>query len=192
MIKGNLMEYKQKRLSAEHTFNFQDQKLNFAFKDKSGSSDFDIYYADIPFKTSISVERNEWLRNAGYIWVFIGVVQMALSNFSNGFWFFIGLCCLIAFHFTKIKHTVFKTNEGNIFVMQIKQHDEIMNEINDRRKKQFLTWYGEINLDNEPEKEIGKFRWLQEIGIMTKEEVETKIAEIQFANEQELLLENKH
>lgn len=181
------MEYKQKKLSNAHAFNFKDEKLNFAHKDKGGSADFDVYYADIPFKTSTVNEHNEWLRNVGFMWILLGLIQISLSIYSNnfaigkGFWLYIGVLCFIGFQFTKVIYTVFKTNEGNIFIIQDKKHDEIINEISTRRKKQFLSWYGEINLNNEIEKEINKFKWLQELNIITESEAEVKIAQVKMA-----------
>jgi len=188
----------QKKLSIKHTFSFHSEQLNFAFKDKSGSADFDIYYADIPFKTSITIERNEWLRNVGFIWILLGVIQVLIAlnanrfSFNDAFWLYIGALCLIGFHFTKTAYTVFRADVGNIFIIQDKKHDEIMNEITQRRKQQFLNWYSEINLNNELEKEINKFKWLQSLNIITQEDADNKIAQIQMANNPEFMLEKKH
>ena len=41
------MEFKQKKNSTTHTFTFNNEYLNFAYKEKSGEGDFDINYANI-------------------------------------------------------------------------------------------------------------------------------------------------
>lgn len=192
------LNIQQKKLSIIHTFSFGDEKLNFAFKDKTGSADFDVYYADIPFKTSITIERNEWLRNVGVIWIVLGLIQTFAAIYTqkfsldSAFWLYIGIFCLIGFYFTKTIYTVFRTDKGNIFVIQGKKHDAILQEIVDRRRKQFLAWYGEINLNNEIENEVNKFKWLQSLNIISEKEAESKIAQIHLSSNQELLLEKKH
>lgn len=62
------MEIVQKKNSTTHTFTFKDDHFNFAYKDKSGSGDTDMHYADFPQKCSIQIEQNDWLKNVGYLW----------------------------------------------------------------------------------------------------------------------------
>ena len=91
------MEIKQKRMSNHHTFTFNDESLNFAFKDKSGADEFDLNYADFPEKSSFSIEQNEWLRNVGILWCLLGCYRIGTLIYNDlplsgtGFWLFIGL-----------------------------------------------------------------------------------------------------
>jgi len=181
------MELKQKRFSNNHSFTFNEDTLNFAFKDKSGSDDFDLQYADFPEKSSISIEQNEWLRNVGFLWCLLGAYRMGtavyndLSLSGTGFWFFLGIICLIWFACTKVKYSVFKTEAGNVFVINDSNHDKIISEINKRKKAQLLKWYGDINIENELESEVNKFKWLADQNVITKNEAEEKIAQVEFA-----------
>ena len=90
------MEIKQKKKSNKHTFTFHDDYFNFAYEDKSGSGDIDMNYADFPKKSSIQIEQNEWLRNAGYFWMALGLFQLGYAIYSEaslsgtGFWMLVG------------------------------------------------------------------------------------------------------
>lgn len=182
------MEFVQKKRSNRHTFTLHDDHFNFAYEDKSGSGDTDISYADFPQKSSVQIEHNEWLRNVGYLWIALGVVQLGLAVYSGGslagrgFWILVGLACVAWAHFSKVKYTVFRSGRGNIFVIQDKIHDSIIEEINNRRKSQLLEWYGEVNPDNDLDNEIRKFKWLAEQGVINDQEAEQKIAEAEYLN----------
>jgi len=84
----------------------------------------------------------------------------------------VGLVCVVWAQFTKVKYSVFKAEKGTVYVIKDAKHDENINELNSRRKKQLLDWYGEINMENDLQKEINKFNWLSEQKIITKEEAD--------------------
>lgn len=188
------MEIVQKKQSNKHTFKFMEDHFNFAYEDKSGSDDIDLNYADIPKKSSIQIEQNEWLRNVGYLWCALGLFQLGYAIFSEasisgkGFWIIIGLACVAWAHFTKVKYSVFKAERENVFVIHDKNHDKIIDELNSRKKVQLLNWYGEVNLENNLEQEIGKFKWLVEQDVITKEESEIKIAQAELLSKENFVL----
>lgn len=176
----------QKKRSTKHTFSFYDDYLNFAYDDKLGSGDRDITYADIPQKTSTQIEQNQWLLNVGYLWIVLGIVVLVHAYLvgaplnGKGFWIFMGLVTLVWAYFTKIKYTVYSTEYGNVPIMQDKKHDDIIREINTRKKAQLLKWYGEINPENELNNEIKKFTWLAEQDVLTKEESEKRVEQVKL------------
>jgi len=180
------MEIVQKKKSNKHTFTFEDDHFNFAYEDKGGSGDVDMPYADFPQKSSVTIEQNEWLRNVGYLGCALGIFQLGYAIYSEasisgkGFLIMVGFVCIVWAHFSKVKYSVFKADRGSIFVIQDKKHDEIISELNNRRKKQLLDWYGDVNPKNDLEKEIGKFKWLYEQKVITKEESDNKIAQAEL------------
>lgn len=180
------MEIVQKKNSNKHTFTFMEDHFNFAYKDKSGSDDTDLNYADLPKKASIQIELNEWLRNVGYLWCLVGIVQLGFAIYSDAslsgksFWILLGLVCVAWANFSKITYSVFKAKEANIFIIHDKHHEKIMNELNSRKKLQLLKWYGELNTENSLEQEVNKFKWLYEQDVITKEESEQKIAQAEL------------
>lgn len=182
------MKIEQRKLSSRHTFTFETDSFNFAYRDKSGSGDVDVHYAEFPLKFSTRIDQNLWLRNAGYLWSVVGVLQIALALAADrplngaGFWLFLGLGCLLWAHFTKTTYSVFSTDRSDVWVIQdANNHDRIIDEIRSRRKAQLLALYGDINLENEMDKEISKFRWLAEQQALTTEEAEQRIAQVRAA-----------
>ncbi|MBO1254994.1 hypothetical protein J3L16_04740 [Alteromonas sp. 5E99-2] len=180
------MEFIQKKISATHTFTFNEEYLNFAYKEKSGQGDFDINYADIPTKASIQIEQNEWLKNVGLLWIAIGILQVGYALYlqaplsGKGFWIPIGILCLTWAVFTKIKYSVFKTEKGNIFVIHDKKHDDIVAEFKSRKKMQLIKWYGDVNPENDLNTEINKFNWLAEQNVLSRDEADKKIAQAEL------------
>lgn len=176
------MKIEQKKLSITHTFDFQDKYFNFAYKDRSGSGDADVAYANLASKTSVKIEDNSWWRNAGYIWCVIGILNIGWGLASGagiagrGFWLMIGLICLIVYRVTRVQYTVLGFDGGNVFIIQDKKtHDQVLGELMDRRKKQLLSLYGEIDLESNLERETAKFNYLREQGVLSQEEADTKI-----------------
>lgn len=185
------MEIVQKKKSNKHTFKFMDDHFNFAYVDSTGSDDTDLNYADIPKKSSTQIEQNEWLRNVGYLWCVLGIFDLGFAIYSQapisgkGFWLLLGLVCIAWANFSKVKYSVFKTERGNVFVIDDKNHDKIIDELMSRKKTQLLNWYGEVNPENDLEQEISKFKWLVEQNVLSEEESEKKIAQAQFLDQQE-------
>lgn len=182
------MKIEQQKLSVHHTFTFDTDSLNFAYRDKSGSGDVDIPYAEIPLKSSTRIDQNLWLRNVGYLWCALGVIGIPLALFTDkplsgaGFWLLLGLGCLLWAHFIKVTYSVFSADRGSVWVIQdANSHDQIVDEIRSRRRNQLLVWYGDINLENGLDKEIGKFRWLAEQQALTADEAEQRIAQVRAA-----------
>lgn len=186
------MEFVQKKKSNKHTFTLYDDYFNFAYEDKSGSGDTDMNYADFPQKSSVQIEQNEWLRNVGYLWMALGVFQLGYAIYSDtslsgkGFWIVVGTVCVIWAYLSKVKYTVFRSERGNIFVIQDKNHDQIIKELHARKRSQLLRWYGDVNPENDLENEIQKFKWLVEQDVITKEESDQKIAQAEFLKKESL------
>lgn len=191
------MKFLQKKNSNKHTFTFQNDHFNFAYEDKSGSGDTDFSYADFPKKSSIQIEQNEWLRNVGLLWIALGVFQLGYAVYSGaslsgkGFWMILGAACVTWAYFSKVKYTVFQAERGSIFVIQDKQHDQIINEINARKKSQLLHLYGDVDPENSLENEINKFKWLAAEAIISQEESQQKIAQAELMAKDKVELSGK-
>lgn len=181
------MEINQNKRSNRLKFTFNDDSFNYAYKDRTGSGDIDVQYAGFPTKASVSIERNEWLRNAGLIWCVIGVLQLGHAMVTGdslqgrGFWLLIGVICLVWYRWATVKYSVFRTQAGNVLVIQDREHDRIVDEINRRRKGQLLALYGELDTRNTLEDEIAKFSWLHEQDVLSKDELEGRLAQAHAA-----------
>lgn len=179
------MKVEQKKQSNQHTFTFGNDTVNFSYKDKSGSGDVDIPYGEIPKKSSITIEQNIWLRNVGYLWCLLSVIEIGYAMVASktlsgtGFWLVLGVICLAWSHFTKVKYTVFQAPSGNVFIIQDdKTHDKIIKELMTRRKVQLRSWYDNVDTNKTAESELAKFKWLQDQGVLTKEETAQRISQV--------------
>lgn len=182
------MKIEQKKLSNRHTFDFQEKSFNFAYKDRSGSGDVDVAYANLSSKSSIKIEDNSWWRNAGYIWCGIGVLNIVFGLTTGqgvagrAFWLIVGLACLVVYWATRVKYTVLGFEGGSVFIIQDgKTHDSILNELIARRKAQLLSLYGEVDIENDLEREKAKFEYLCQQGVISREEADAKIRQAMTA-----------
>ena len=177
------MNFSQKKFSNNLFFEFFDETLKFTLKEKGSRNTFEVNYGAIPLEYNELEERNEWFRNVGLLWLAIGIFQKIVIYMQHGkikasFWFGLGIICLLVYKYVRTKYSVYQTERGNIFVIQDKDHDTIVGEMHQRRKRQLLSWYGEINTENDPTNEIEKFKWLESQGVITKLELQEKISEI--------------
>ncbi len=177
------MKYTQNKLKTETEFDLTPHKLNYKVKDRSRSVSFSVSYADIPQTLDYFVEENLWLRNVGYIWLVLGVLQTIWTYaqdkaFMLSIWFFIGAICVAVHHFRKIHYTLLPTDRGNILIIKDKDHDTILSSLLEARKRQLYDWYGAINFDNDVDREIEKFRWLESENVIDRAEMEQKIDQL--------------
>ena len=179
-----MKELRQKSWSNKTTFQFTDNKLQYSIKDSNGTHSFSIEYGSVSLDDKRELEeKNSWFRNVGILWLLIGGLQTILRFSDSGdiklsIWLILGFICFAVFMFVKTKFTIFKTESGNILIIQNKQHDQILDEIKKRRKEQLLAWYGEINYDNNPNDEMNKFIWLKNQTLISEDdlkEVEAKL-----------------
>lgn len=85
--------------------------------------------------------------------------------------------CLVWYRWATVKYSVFRSQAGNVLVIQDREHDRIVDEINRRRKDQLLALYGELDMRNTLEDEIAKFSWLHEQDVLSKDELEGRLAQ---------------
>ncbi len=179
------MEFRQQRLSNRIEFALGDDTFNYAFRDSSGSADVDLNYADMPEKSSERIERQDWWRNVGLLWMVIGAVQAGTALMSETglkampLWLLLGAGCLAWYHLSTVKCSVLAYEGGRVYVIRDQQHDGILAELTRRKHAQLRAWYGEIDSSNATEKEIQKFHWLHKRGALSEREVQAKISLLQ-------------
>lgn len=176
------MKITQSKAGNTLTFDFQENHLAYEYEDKTGSGGTDVRYVDFPQRTGKLIERNEWLQNVGYLWLALGAVLSVISAMGEGdlklsIWLFIGLGCVAWARWQTVVYTTLNTDQGKLFIIQDKQHDTILGEIQNRKHTQLLRWYGEINPDNDLDVEINKYNWLVEQGALSREQADEKIAQ---------------
>jgi len=179
------MKFKQSKSGNKLLFKFSDKQLHYEYKYSDGSGNYDISYADFPSKSHTIIEQNDWCKNVGTLWILLGIGLNVYRYYTmhlldkNGIIFIgLGILCILWTIFRKIKFTIFNTPQANVLIIKNRKHDEIVNEIQSRRKKQLLELYSQIDFNNNMENEIKKFEWLKEENILSQEEANDKILQI--------------
>ena len=178
------MEIIQKRFSNKATFIFGEDKLKYTIKDSGGSRTFSVEYDAIPDEYGEAEERNTLYRNAAILWVGIGVIQIVVGLLQHGkvqfsLWFVLGILSYVVYMIARTRYSTIDTSKGRIFVMKNRQHDIVLKEFTDRRRAQWRRWYGEVNLENDPDKEIRKFHWLKDHQVLSEEECQAAIERVE-------------
>ncbi len=72
---------------------------------------------------------------------------------------------------TWLLNTKLRTEAGTVLIIQDGQHDSIMAEIEKRRLDQLRRWYDFLDQEQEPQRQLARFRWLHEQGALSAEEL---------------------
>lgn len=180
-------EYRQKLLSNRMRFVFGEEQLSYTFEDSQHRYRYAIDYDDVPFTQTEFTERFEALRATAILWAVLGVFYLVRAVADGA----VSVTAIVLFALAALSYlgyrkldasfTVFDTQMGRLLIAQDKQHDEILSEIVSRRRDVILKSHGEVDLDNDPEQERAKFAWLRARGVITEDEYQEKLREIEGA-----------
>ena len=175
------------------TFNFEPDTLTYTRSDSYGSHSFQLPYGSIGMDPRLTTERNGTLFNGAILLSLWGLAQAAF-NLGHGdplglIFIFPGALCFLLHTMAKTTITSLSSDAGEIALLHDSQFDRIMSEIRERRKKQLLDWYGNINFANDPEEEIRKFHWLHSQQLISADQLQKIINTIRNADNSGLLEE---
>lgn len=183
------MKIKQNTLSGKTEFEFLDEALKYKIEDSGGSLAFSIPYGDIPAEGIELKLRNIFLGTTGWLLFTVGFFFALLNansaeyNYEVGGYLLgamlLGIIFYIGYHFSAVSMTIFQTDKGEIRVLKGAKHDEVLKEIDRRRKKQWYQWYADIDYSNAPENEIDKFKWLLDHDVITDREYQDAVEKIE-------------
>lgn len=178
------MEIAQKRFGATTRYVFQEDRVEYAWKDSSGSRSFSVRYVDISRDRQTLTERNVWLRNAGWFWTAFGVLLLAISlNEGSGargsLWLVLGLGCLAMYYAYPTKYLLLPSDKGNLLVLD---HGEttgrIVSEIEQRRASQFREEYDFFPDGDSPAQLRNRFNWLHREGALSESELQERLVRV--------------
>ena len=174
----------QKRLAHRTSFTFGPRKLAVRMEDDRAAVAFEQPYEDIPFETRTFTEKMMALRGAAIFFGLVGCYQgFAYVMLDAG----TGALVLSAVQFalaaaaewgyrrSNVSFTVTDTPGGSIFVIQDRQHDDIMAAISDRRRSVLRSIAGDIDPENPVDFEVEKFTWLRDHAVITEDEFAEKL-----------------
>lgn len=176
----------QRRFSNTFTFEFEPDTLTYTRVDAYGSHSFQLPYGSIGMDPQHTTERNATLFNGGILLSAWGLAQtgytMAHGDLLGIIFFFPGIACFLLHVLTKIELTSLSSDAGEVVLLHDRHYDRIMETIRERRKKQLLEWYGNINFANDPEEEIRKFHWLHSQHLISAGQLQQIITTIRNAD----------
>jgi hypothetical protein len=177
------MNIKQRRFSNHTLFDFGEDRVEYTLTDQSGSASISVAYEDIPNTPRVFIEKNPWFRNVGIFWVILGLIQTAIylsdGKYKLSLWFLLGILFYLIYRFATTRYSIYDTCDGKLYIIRNRNHDRIVKELIDRKKVQLAKLYGDLDLTNDPEKEIRKFKWLLSEGVITEAQYNGYLALIQ-------------
>lgn len=175
--------YKQENIRTSVSFDFKKDELIFSLKDSSTNTVTAIPYLQITSESTDFTEKNDWYRNVGIIWIVIGAI-FEIPALLNGtpklpIWSGLGLLMLLIYMATKKRYTILHTaTRSNIVILHDEQHNAIVKQIRDTRREKFKEKLGDINIHNDPELEKQKFEFLFKEDVISAQERDNAIAQI--------------
>jgi len=133
------------------------------------------------------VERNSWLRNAGLLWLAIGLLLTVVRYTDKheivpSMWLFVGLGCYIAYRVREIAFTIVPTEKGNMLVIRNPDGDRILGEIEARRADYLRREYDFVPETENPEQLRKRFKWLHDEGVLSDEELQQRLQKVDAAD----------
>ena len=180
------MEVQQRHGATRLRYRLDTDSVEYRVEDSSGSRTFNVAYTELSRDRQELLERNEWFRNAGMLWMLIGVVFTALSFGGErpaiSLWFWIGLLCYLIFRLRTTHYTIIPSDKGNLLVIHNGDHDRIVNELETRRADQFRREYDFVPDGDEPDNYRKRLDWLKREGALSDEDVEKRWASFMAAS----------
>jgi len=175
------MEINQKKHSNRVRYVFGEDELDYRLEDSSGSRSFSVPYSAIGRDRQTLVERNQWLRNVGLLWIVLGVAFTGVSlaggqGLKISIWLWVGLACYGAYHLFSTRYTIIPTESGNLLVIDGADGQRILDEIASRRADYMRREYDFMPENDTPEQHRHRFKWLHREGVLTEEELKQRLA----------------
>lgn len=171
------MKFHQKKGKNEIIFSLYEDHFEYFIKDESSKGEFVIPYEIISSDKFELVEKNHLFKNnAIYLLIISILFTTATLVFRVPTYYFLFILATLIMYImylrSKTTFTVIETDNRKVYVIHDKQHDEIINQLYSRRNELMKKKYGKINLTNDPETEIRRFKWLLAEKVISPKEFE--------------------
>lgn len=178
------MQKQQKRSHAEATFAFGETELSYAFRyGASVHRTVADYFEITPARKFIA--HHDWSAfRFGALVSLLGLTAMAGQTYISGasgpalLWLVPGLALLLNFAFRPDHFRVFQAAGDRLWIIEDRNAQNIIAEIDLRRRNRLAEIYGPLNLCNEPQLEIGKIEWLFLESVLTRSQADDQIAQV--------------
>jgi hypothetical protein len=172
------VRFQQKRGGRRVSLSIDKSGVDYEIKDVNGEVKFHALFEEIDPQASRIVEKNGGLFNLSIIFLVLGVVSAAMNYveaphdyIGPAFFFLMSAVAYIVYRWRKTAFSVFITERGRMSIMEDARHDDILRELNLRRVSTLRSKYLQIDHDNSPKTEMGKYNWLRRVGAITDVEL---------------------
>lgn len=179
------VEISQKKGMNKLKFKFKPEYFEWEYSDGSSSGSANISYLAVPSESSPKIERNRWLMHMGFLWIGLAIFARIYQVFTGTnlgvapFGMFGALVALWAYYRT-LTFSVFDLGDGHLYILKDKKHDQIVQEIMNRRNEILRERYFSDDFVEsrsvEEEKDI--LEWLCSEGVISNEEKEIRLSEL--------------
>lgn len=184
------MKLTQRHFADSVEVEFRDEEFDYTIKTSGSKKRFSVDYMRFdPEVIEETEQANTWWRNAGALWVAIGAILTAL-RYADGeglkisFWLYLGVICLAIYLLGRATFTSHSIDGGGrILLIKDGRASSLIEELTARRRTRLAQVYGEIDFDEDPEREVAKFKWLESQGALSGEDAAAKIAAIRAAED---------
>ena len=178
MAGDGVVRFHQKHGSHAVILSIDANGVDYEIKNVNGEIKFRSIFEEIDPQTSQVVEKYGMLLRLGVI-LFVVSIFSAVCNFfisdpswiATSLWAISGAICLFSYFWKRIAFTVLNTERGRMSIIQDKNHDNILRELNLRRVATLRSKYLQIDHDNNRKTEIAKYSWLRRVGAITDVEL---------------------
>lgn len=184
------MKLSQRHFADSVEVELGNEEFGYTIKTSGTRKRFSVDYMHFdPDVIEETEQANTWWRNAGVAWVVIGAFLTVLryvdgNDLRVSFWLYLGVICLAVY---RLGRTTFTSHSidggGRILLIKDRRAPSIIDELTSRRRTRLAQVYGEIDFDEDPEREVAKFKWLQSQGALSSEEAAAKINAIRAAED---------
>ena len=182
-----IVNKQQKHAHSETSFVFGETELSYAFRYGASLHETVADYFEItPARKFIAQHDWSGFRFAALV-ALLGLTAAAAQTYIADasapamFWLAPGLALLLNFYFRPDHFRIFQAAGDRLWIIEDRNAQTIIAEIELRRRNRLAEVYGPLNLSNEPRLEIGKIEWLFLESVLTREEADTQIAQIEAA-----------
>jgi len=176
---GNIC-FRQKRAGRSISITLDRSGVDYEIKDVTGEVKFHASYEEIDPQITQVVEKSGGLFNLCIILLVFGILSAGLSfvaadrgseYISSIFFLVMSAISYVFYRWRRTSFSIMNTERGRMSIIRDARHDEIMRELNLRRVTTLRNKYLQIDHDNAPKVELGKYNWLRKVGAITDVEL---------------------
>lgn len=174
----------QKRATHRTRFELRGGDFSYTLQTDGSTRTYRLEYADLSADRESLVERSIWWRNVGLIWIAIGLV-IAVESYVEGqalrlpVWLWLGAACVAVYRVYVTRFRIIPAERCHVLIIDDAKADIICHELERRRATQLRSRYDYLTVNEHPEQQRHRIRWLQEQGALDDNEASARMLQLQ-------------